>query len=90
MALARSCFQHSNNQNPKLPAESSRLVLVLLTIMSRVYVGNLDPRVSERDLEDEFRMYGVLRRSAFVRHESAYGYVATSTITSCQGTLLGA
>lgn len=30
--------------------------------MSRVYVGNLDPRVSERDLEDEFRMFGVLRR----------------------------
>ncbi|KAK9104621.1 hypothetical protein Scep_021465 [Stephania cephalantha] len=30
--------------------------------MSRVYVGNLDPRVSERDLEDEFRVYGVLRR----------------------------
>lgn len=30
--------------------------------MSRVYVGNLDPRVTERDLEDEFRIYGVLRR----------------------------
>ncbi|KAF3789008.1 Serine/arginine-rich splicing factor [Nymphaea thermarum] len=29
--------------------------------MSRVYVGNLDPRASERDLEDEFRVYGVLR-----------------------------
>lgn len=30
--------------------------------MARVYVGNLDPRVTERDLEDEFRAYGVLRR----------------------------
>lgn len=30
--------------------------------MSRVYVGNLDPRVTERDLEDEFRIFGVLRR----------------------------
>ena len=30
--------------------------------MSRVYVGNLDPRVSERELEDEFRVYGVIRR----------------------------
>lgn len=30
--------------------------------MSRVYVGNLDPRFTERDLEDEFRVYGVLRR----------------------------
>lgn len=29
--------------------------------MARVYVGNLDPRVNERDLEDEFRMFGVLR-----------------------------
>ncbi|GAB2242153.1 hypothetical protein Droror1_Dr00018928 [Drosera rotundifolia] len=31
--------------------------------MARVYVGNLDPRVSERDLEDEFRVFGVLRRA---------------------------
>lgn len=33
--------------------------------MSRVYVGNLDPRVTERELEDEFRVYGVLRRLIF-------------------------
>jgi arginine/serine-rich splicing factor 7 len=33
--------------------------------MSRVYVGNLDPRATERELEDEFRVYGVLRRFAF-------------------------
>lgn len=33
--------------------------------MSRVYVGNLDPRVSERDLEDEFRRFGVIRRYIF-------------------------
>lgn len=30
--------------------------------MSRVYVGNLDPRVTERELEDEFRVFGVIRR----------------------------
>ncbi|GAB2225353.1 hypothetical protein Droror1_Dr00006145 [Drosera rotundifolia] len=30
--------------------------------MARVYVGNLDPRVSERDLEDEFCVFGILRR----------------------------
>lgn len=30
--------------------------------MARVYVGNLDPRVTERELEDEFRTFGVLRR----------------------------
>eukprot|EP01018_Ginkgo_biloba_P033721 Gb_16463 [translate_table: standard] len=29
--------------------------------MSRVYVGNLDPRATEREVEDEFRPYGVLR-----------------------------
>jgi len=30
--------------------------------MTRVYVGNLDARVTERELEDEFRVFGVLRR----------------------------
>lgn len=35
---------------------------ISLAKMSRVYVGNLDPRVSERDLEDEFRRFGVIRR----------------------------
>ena len=32
--------------------------------MARVYVGNLDSRVTERELEDEFRAFGVLRRFA--------------------------
>lgn len=36
--------------------------LLNLIGMSRVYVGNLDPRVTERELEDEFRVYGVIRR----------------------------
>ena len=31
--------------------------------MARLYVGNLDPRVTARELEDEFRTFGVLRRS---------------------------
>ncbi|XP_008793862.1 serine/arginine-rich splicing factor RSZ21A isoform X1 [Phoenix dactylifera] len=46
--------------------------------MSRVYVGNLDPRVSERDIEDEFRVYGVLRRKASVwvaRRPPGYAFV---------------
>lgn len=34
----------------------------LIWKMSRVYVGNLSPRVTERDLEDEFRTFGVIRR----------------------------
>ena len=35
---------------------------IFLSAMARLYVGNLDPRVSERELEDEFRAFGVLRR----------------------------
>ncbi|KAL5170515.1 Serine/arginine-rich splicing factor RSZ22 [Glycine soja] len=30
--------------------------------MSRVYVGNLDSGVTERDVKDEFRVFGVIRR----------------------------
>ncbi|KAH9773370.1 serine/arginine-rich splicing factor RSZ21 [Citrus sinensis] len=43
--------------------------------MSRVYVGNLDPRVSERDLEDEFRMFGVLRSVWVARRPPGYAFV---------------
>ncbi|KAG6482710.1 hypothetical protein ZIOFF_059347 [Zingiber officinale] len=30
--------------------------------MARLYVGNLDPRTTARELEDEFRVFGPLRR----------------------------
>ncbi|KAF9624609.1 hypothetical protein IFM89_012031, partial [Coptis chinensis] len=43
--------------------------------MSRVYVGNLDPRVSERELEDEFRAYGVLRSVWVARKPPGYAFV---------------
>ncbi|XP_057419837.1 serine/arginine-rich splicing factor RSZ21 [Lotus japonicus] len=43
--------------------------------MSRVYVGNLDPRVSERDLEDEFRLYGVLRSVWVARRPPGYAFL---------------
>ncbi|KDP26562.1 hypothetical protein JCGZ_17720 [Jatropha curcas] len=43
--------------------------------MARVYVGNLEPRVSERDLEDEFRMYGVLRSVWVARRPPGYAFV---------------
>ncbi|KAL2510221.1 Serine/arginine-rich splicing factor RSZ22 [Forsythia ovata] len=43
--------------------------------MSRVYVGNLDPRVSERDLEDEFRVYGVLRSVWVARRPPGYAFI---------------
>ncbi|XP_076947243.1 serine/arginine-rich splicing factor RSZ21-like [Bidens hawaiensis] len=43
--------------------------------MSRVYVGNLDPRVSERELEDEFHVYGVLRNVWVARRPPGYAFV---------------
>ena len=33
-----------------------------VSLMARVYVGNLDPRVTAGEIEDEFRTFGVLRR----------------------------
>jgi len=44
--------------------------------MARLYVGNLDPRVTARELEDEFRTFGVLRRSVLspqISHLCAIG-----------------
>lgn len=43
--------------------------------MSRVYVGNVDPRATERDLEDEFRMYGVLRSVWVARKPPGFAFV---------------
>ncbi|KAK7361914.1 hypothetical protein VNO77_04006 [Canavalia gladiata] len=43
--------------------------------MSRVYVGNLDPRATERDLEDEFRLYGVLRSVWVARRPPGYAFL---------------
>lgn len=43
--------------------------------MSRVYVGNLDPRVSERELEDEFRVYGVIRSVWVARKPPGYAFI---------------
>ena len=43
--------------------------------MSRVYVGNLDPRVTERDLEDEFRVYGVFRNVWVARRPPGYAFI---------------
>ncbi|KAF5801798.1 putative transcription factor interactor and regulator CCHC(Zn) family [Helianthus annuus] len=45
--------------------------------MSRVYVGNLDPRVSEREIEDEFRSFGVIRKECVwvARRPPGYAFV---------------
>ncbi|XP_019163920.1 PREDICTED: serine/arginine-rich splicing factor RSZ21A [Ipomoea nil] len=43
--------------------------------MSRVYVGNVDPRATERELEDEFRIYGVLRSVWVARRPPGYAFI---------------
>jgi arginine/serine-rich splicing factor 7 len=43
--------------------------------MSRVYVGNLDPRVTERELEDEFRAFGVVRSVWVARRPPGYAFL---------------
>ncbi|KAM7250135.1 hypothetical protein ACFE04_022018 [Oxalis oulophora] len=43
--------------------------------MARVYVGNLDSRVTERDLEDEFRIFGVLRSVWVARRPPGYAFL---------------
>ncbi|ONK70511.1 uncharacterized protein A4U43_C05F34460 [Asparagus officinalis] len=50
-------------------------LLGLLVAMSRVYVGNLDPRVTERELEDEFRTYGVIRSIWVARKPPGYAFI---------------
>ncbi|XP_031372032.1 serine/arginine-rich splicing factor RSZ22-like isoform X2 [Punica granatum] len=41
----------------------------------RVYVGNLDSLVSERDLEDEFRVFGVIRSVWVARRPPGYAFL---------------
>ncbi|XP_054791750.1 serine/arginine-rich splicing factor RSZ22-like [Prosopis cineraria] len=43
--------------------------------MTRVYVGNLDSRVTERDLEDEFRVFGVIRSVWVARRPPGYAFI---------------
>ncbi|KNA19636.1 hypothetical protein SOVF_059750 [Spinacia oleracea] len=43
--------------------------------MSRVYVGNLDPRVSERELEVEFCVFGVIRSVWVARRPPGYAFI---------------
>ncbi|XP_072979544.1 serine/arginine-rich splicing factor RSZ21-like isoform X1 [Typha angustifolia] len=43
--------------------------------MARVYVGNLDPRVTARELEDEFREFGVLRSVWVARKPPGFAFI---------------
>ncbi|KAJ4824371.1 hypothetical protein Tsubulata_038226 [Turnera subulata] len=47
----------------------------IVEAMSRVYVGNLDPRVTEHDLEDEFGKFGVIRSVWVARRPPGYGFI---------------
>ena len=55
-----------------IPGEQGTLDITFFTkcrdlfTMARLYVGNLDARVTAGELEDEFRVFGVLRRSGSV------------------------
>ncbi|XP_020082031.1 serine/arginine-rich splicing factor RSZ21A-like isoform X2 [Ananas comosus] len=42
--------------------------------MSQVFVGNLDSQVSEKDLKDEFRFYGSIRR-LWIARGTGFGFV---------------
>uniref|UniRef100_A0A0D6QUJ0 CCHC-type domain-containing protein n=1 Tax=Araucaria cunninghamii TaxID=56994 RepID=A0A0D6QUJ0_ARACU len=43
--------------------------------MSRVYVGNLPAGTSERELEDEFRVFGILRSVWVARKPPGYAFI---------------
>ncbi|KAM0918378.1 hypothetical protein ACQ4PT_008934 [Festuca glaucescens] len=43
--------------------------------MARVYVGNLDPAVTARELEDEFRVFGVLRSVWVARKPPGFAFI---------------
>ena len=43
--------------------------------MSRVYVANLDARISEQKLKDEFQTYGVIRRIWVARKPPNYAFI---------------
>ncbi|XP_062222803.1 serine/arginine-rich splicing factor RSZ23-like isoform X3 [Phragmites australis] len=43
--------------------------------MARVYVGNLDPRVTAREIEDEFRTFGVLRSVWVARKPPGFAFI---------------
>ncbi|KAK2358233.1 RS-containing zinc finger protein [Trifolium repens] len=43
--------------------------------MTRVDIGNLDSRISERDLEDDFHVFGVIRSVWVARRPPGYAFI---------------
>ncbi|KAF3658496.1 Serine/arginine-rich splicing factor RSZ21A [Capsicum annuum] len=64
-----------NFETASLPSLGRCLTLGYYSEMSRVYVGNLDPRVTERELEDEFRVFGVIRSVWVARRPPGYAFI---------------
>ncbi|KAJ7533483.1 hypothetical protein O6H91_13G051400 [Diphasiastrum complanatum] len=52
--------------------------------MSRVYVGNLDPKATERELEDEFRVFGVLRSVWVARKPPGFAFIEFDDLRDAQ------
>ncbi|KAL5668622.1 hypothetical protein ACJX0J_020843, partial [Zea mays] len=44
-------------------------------LMARVFVGNLDPRVTAREIEDEFRTFGVLKSVWVARKPPGFAFI---------------
>ncbi|KAM7263529.1 hypothetical protein ACFE04_001212 [Oxalis oulophora] len=64
--------------------------------MSRVYVGNLDPQVTERELEDAFHVFGTIRSVWVARRPPGYAFIdfddrrdATDAIRDLDGDVAG-
>ncbi|KAG6533799.1 hypothetical protein ZIOFF_007677 [Zingiber officinale] len=50
-------------------------ILVHLSGMARIYVGNLDPRTTARELEDKFGVFGVLRSVWVARKPPGFAFI---------------
>ncbi|CAD5165328.1 unnamed protein product, partial [Musa acuminata subsp. malaccensis] len=61
-----------------LEADSRRSFIPIAdywSVMARLYVGNLDPRTTARELEDEFRVFGVLRSVWVARKPPGFAFI---------------
>ncbi|KAL3650962.1 Serine/arginine-rich splicing factor rsz22a [Castilleja foliolosa] len=76
LAILDTCTILKKLKCKKVILESDNLnAIAFINGMSKVYVGNLDPRVSERDLEDEFRVFGVIRSVWVARRPPGYAFI---------------
>ncbi|THU72133.1 hypothetical protein C4D60_Mb04t08890 [Musa balbisiana] len=58
--------------------DTEKLVKIIAdwgSVMARIYVGNLDPRTTARELEDQFRVFGVLRSVWVARKPPGFAFI---------------